>query len=194
MKTTSTILTIRIQNVETRYIYLKQDSCAPTSEKCWSCNADAKLSLCASLLLVHKLILPLSPSSRTLLSAWPIWVQHATSIHFCKCGSKTWSCAAASMSATTPERRNTTQILVCHSNTCVFQAFIELGFPLSCFLLFYFQSTSPSPSASICSICLRSCRTATGSTSTPRAWSKLLAWTPASSRYTTTLNWWTTIQ
>lgn len=30
MKTTSTILTIRIQNVETRYIYLKQDSCAPT--------------------------------------------------------------------------------------------------------------------------------------------------------------------
>lgn len=38
---------------------------------------------------------------------------------------------------------------------------------------------------SICSICLRSCRTATGSTSTPRVWSKLWAWTQASSRYGT---------
>lgn len=43
---------------------------------------------------------------------------------------------------------------------------------------------SPSPSASICSICLRSCRTATESTSTPRGWSKPWAWTLASSRYT----------
>lgn len=80
------------------------------------------------------------------------------------------------------------------SDTCVFQAFVELGFPLSCFFYSYFQIMSPSPSVSICSICLRSCRTATGSTSTPRAWSKLWAWTLASSRYITKLNWWTTLK
>lgn len=57
-----------------------------------------------------------------------------------------------------------------------------------------FQIMSPSPSVSICSICLRSCRTATGSTSTPRVWLKLWAWTLASSRYSTTLNWWLTVK
>lgn len=60
-------------------------------------------------------------------------------------------------------------------DTWVFQAFIELGFPLSCFFNLYFQIMSPSPSVSICSICLHSCRTAIGSTLTPRVWSKLWA-------------------
>lgn len=41
------------------------------------------------------------PPFRTHLSAWPTWVQHVTSTHSCKCGSTTWSCVEASISATT---------------------------------------------------------------------------------------------
>ena len=50
--------------------------------------------------------------SRTHLSDWPTWVQHVTSTHSCKCGSTTWSCGGASISAIIQEHRNTTLSLV----------------------------------------------------------------------------------
>lgn len=63
---------------------------------------------------IHSLSLFLSVCApfRTHLLAWPTWVQPVTSTHFCKCGSTTWSCVGASISATIPEHRSTILSLV----------------------------------------------------------------------------------
>lgn len=56
----------------------------------------------------HLIIFLSRPSSRTHLLVLQTWVQRVTSTHSCKCGSTTWSCDRASISATIPEHRNTT--------------------------------------------------------------------------------------
>lgn len=188
MKTPSTILTIQIQSVETRYFSPKHASYTQTfilrsdlsQHKCHT------LSVCLSLAgsLAHRPSFSLFQNTfvgltnlgatcyvNTFLQVWFHNLELRRSLYECN--------------NSRAQEHNTDSGI---SDTRVFQASVELGFLLSCFFNFYFQIMSPSPSVSICSICLRCCRTATGSTSTPRVWSKLWAWTLASSRYITTLN------
>lgn len=189
MKTPSTILTIQIQSVETRYFSLKHASYTPTfilrsadlsqcqcHTLCVSRSLTGLLAHWPSFLLFQNTFVGLTNLGatcyvNTFLQVWFHNLELRRSLYECN--------------NSRAQEHNTDSGI---SDTCVFQAFVELGFPLSCFFYSYFQIMSPSPSVSICSICLRSCRTATGSTSTPRVWSKLWAWTLASSRYITKLN------
>lgn len=120
MKMLSTILMTQIQSVETRFVFI------------WLltlCKLFAHLSFFPSdntfvIVWLHFWILAQGPwwnkslflfvslFLRTHLLAWQTWVQHVTSTRFCKCGSTTWSCEGASISAIIPEHRSTILSLV----------------------------------------------------------------------------------
>lgn len=178
MKTPSTILTIQIQSVETRYFSPQHTS--PTS------TLSLVLWLMPSSSLFQNTFVGLTNLGatcyvNTFLQVWFHNLELRRSLYECN--------------SSRAQEHNTGSGT---SETHVFHVFLRTGISTKHWVVVFcnccFQIMSPSPSVSICSICLHSCRTATGSTLTHQVWSKLWAWTLASSRYSTTLNWWLTLK